>query len=59
MTDWTAISRARSLDIPADAVDRIAPSLTALEAAFRPLLKKLTHSVEPAVILSEQSVQGE
>ena len=58
MTDWHAIARARGLDIPAEAVERIAPSLNGLEAAFRPLLKNLTHSVEPAVILSEPAVEG-
>ncbi len=59
MTDWNVLARARGLDIPADAVERIAPSLQALEDAFRPLLTKLTHSVEPAVTLSETAVLGE
>jgi hypothetical protein len=59
MTDWNALARARGLNIPADAVERIAPSLEALEESLRPLLTKLTHSVEPAVTLSEAAVLGE
>jgi len=58
MTDWTAIAQARGLNIPDDAVERIAPALTALEDAFRPLRKKLSNSVEPAVVLSEPAVEG-
>jgi hypothetical protein len=30
-----------------------------LTAAFRPLLKQLSHDLEPAVILSESAVAGE
>ena len=59
MTDWNVLARARGLNIPEDAVERIAPSLESLEDALRPLLKKLTHSVEPAVTLSEAAVLGE
>jgi hypothetical protein len=59
MTDWTALARARGLDIPPDAVEHIAPSLTALEDAFRPLLARLAFALEPAVTLSEPAVFGE
>ncbi|MES1258870.1 MAG: hypothetical protein ABUS51_10585 [Acidobacteriota bacterium] len=59
MTDWTALARARGLDIPADAVEAIAPSLQALEAAFRPLPGKLVFAEEPAVTLSEGAVLGQ
>jgi hypothetical protein len=59
MTDWTAVARARGLDIPEDAVRNIAPSLTGLEATFRPLLARLPFSLEPVVILSEPAVLGE
>jgi hypothetical protein len=58
-TDWKALARARGLDIPAEAVESIAPGLQALEESFRPLLAKLSHTVEPAVILSETAVLGE
>jgi hypothetical protein len=58
MTDWKALARARNLNIPEDAVERIAPALDGLEGALRPLLTKLTHSTEPAITLSEQSVCG-
>lgn len=59
MTDWTALARARGLDIPGEAVEAIAPSLSALEESFHPLLAKLPFTLEPAVILSEPAVFGE
>ena len=58
MSDWNIISQGWDLNIPKDAVDQVAPALDALHASFRPLLAKLPHMVEPAVILSEQAVQG-
>jgi xanthine/uracil/vitamin C permease (AzgA family) len=59
MTDWTALARARGLDIPAEAVAGIEPSLHALEESFRGLLANLPFALEPAVILSEPAVFGE
>ena len=59
MTDWIALSRARGLDIPEDQVAQIAPSMEALEQAFRPLLAKLPYDLEPAITLSEKAVRGE
>ncbi|HEY1239344.1 MAG TPA: hypothetical protein VGF16_02255 [Bryobacteraceae bacterium] len=50
MTDWKAIARARGLAIPEADVEKIAPRLDALEAAFRPLAVKLTPDQEPAVV---------
>lgn len=58
-TDWQALARARSLNIPEEAITRIAPSLEALHLELRALLKHLPHSTEPAITLSEQSVLGE
>ena len=59
MSDWNAISQAAGLDIPADAMERIAPTLDALHASFRPLLAKIPHTLDPAIILSEKAVRGE
>ena len=59
MTDWIALARARGLDIPAEAVERIAPSLSSLEEDFRPLTARLPFSLEPAIVLSEAAVKGE
>jgi hypothetical protein len=59
MTNWTALAQARALDIPAAAVEAIAPSLDGLEQAFRPLLAKLPFTLEPAITLSESAVLGE
>ena len=49
MTDWKTLAAARCPDIPPDAAARIAPSLEALENAFRPLTEQLTPEIEPAV----------
>jgi hypothetical protein len=59
MTNWAALARARELDIPDDAVARIAPALDQLENSFKPLLRKLPYTVEPATTLSEAAVLGE
>jgi len=58
MPDWQALAKARKLDIPPDAIDRIAPALEALDADFSRLLPKLSNTVEPAIILSEAAVLG-
>ncbi len=51
MTDFKAIARARGLDIPEAELDRIAATLAALEAAFRPLTADLPSSLEPATCI--------
>jgi hypothetical protein len=48
--DWKAIAKVHGLDLPAPVLDRITAPLDALEAAFRPLAKGLTHDAEPATI---------
>lgn len=50
MTDWKGIARARGLAIPEAEIEAIAPRLDALEAAFRPLVAKLTPDQEPAAV---------
>ena len=49
MKNWKKIAEASGLRIPEPDLDRIAPALDALEAAFRPLAKDIPHDVEPAV----------
>jgi hypothetical protein len=58
MPDWQAIAKARDLKIPEDAIERMAPALDLLHAEFAPLLAKLAHTVEPAIIVSESAVFG-
>jgi len=58
MPDWQALAKARKLDIPQDAIDRISPALEALDAEFARLLPKLSNTVEPAITLSETAVFG-
>ena len=48
-TDWKALSQARRLDIPERDVEAISARLDALEAAIRPLTRKLTPDQEPAL----------
>lgn len=59
MTDWKAFAAIRCPDIPSDAVARIAPSLDALESAFRPLAASLTPNDESAVTFSNIQERGE
>ncbi|MEP6717255.1 MAG: hypothetical protein ABJC09_16910 [Terriglobia bacterium] len=59
MTNWLELSRARNLDIPYEAIVRIAPALDSLEQAFRPLSALLTGDIEPAIILSEAGLHCE
>jgi hypothetical protein len=59
MTDWKTLAALRCPDIPADAVARIAPSLDALEKAFRPLAATLTPTDEIAVTLSNLQERAE
>jgi hypothetical protein len=49
--DWKAAAQAFAPDIPADAIERIAPSLDKLEAAFGPLATKIPLETEPASVL--------
>lgn len=49
--DWKAAAAALAPDIPAEQIERIAPSLDGLEAAFRPLTAKLEAEIEPAYVL--------
>jgi hypothetical protein len=46
--DWKNIGRANGLAIPDAALERIAQSLDALEAGFRPLAHALPPETEPA-----------
>jgi hypothetical protein len=47
--DWKKIARASGLAIPDTSLERIAQSLDALEAGFRPLARALPPHIEPAV----------
>jgi len=55
--DWSAIAAGYGLSIP-DA-DRLKASLDSLEAAFRPLVSRIPHDVEPAVIFRAAPEPGE
>ena len=59
MKDWKGIASANRLDIPAADLERIAPALDALEAAFRPLAQSIPHAVEPAVTFRLDPEEGE
>jgi len=59
MKNWKKIAEAADLQIPDTDLDRIAPSLEALETTFRPLTKTIPDAVEPAVTFSIQPESGE
>jgi hypothetical protein len=48
MKNWKQMAESCALDIPD--VDRLIPTLDALEGAFRPLVKTIPHDVEPALL---------
>jgi hypothetical protein len=49
MKNWQKIAEAHGLNIPASDLERIAPALDAMEAAFRPLTKDIPDDLEPVV----------
>jgi hypothetical protein len=59
MTDFKAIAHARGLDIPDADLDRIVPTLEALETAFRPLAADLPASLEPATGICPQETEAQ
>lgn len=50
MRDWKLLAAGLNLDIPESDLERISPTMDALEAAFRPLVSEIPHETEPAVI---------
>lgn len=52
MKDWKQLARGAELDIPAQDLARLEAPLTALENAFRPLVKHLEPHMEPAPVFS-------
>jgi len=48
--DWTLIAKANGLAIPAAELERVAKTLDALEAIFRPLTASLPATLEPAAV---------
>jgi hypothetical protein len=57
MTNWKKIAEARDLGIPGEAIETVAPSLDALENAFRPLAASLTGDIEPAIIFRAEDTE--
>lgn len=51
MPNWKLIAAASHFDIPEEELNRIIPVLDALEAAFRPLVRKIPVETEPAFVL--------
>ncbi len=47
MTDWKKIAEAADPPIPAADIEKIAPLLEALEAAFRPLQRSIPPETDP------------
>ena len=56
MKNWKQISESSGFDIPD--LDRLVPTLDALESVFRPLVKAIPYDVEPAVIFRATAEDG-
>jgi len=52
--DWESIAKASGVDIPAAELHRVAKTLDALEATFRPLVGDLEVSLEPAAVFQAE-----
>ena len=50
MKDWRLLAKAGGLDIPSAELERVIDPLTALEEAFRPLVKDLSPELEPVTV---------
>jgi hypothetical protein len=48
-TDWTAIAKARGLDLPAEQLARVVEPLRTLESVFRPLTLRIPSALQPAI----------
>jgi hypothetical protein len=59
MKNWKKVAEAYELRIPDADLERIAPSLDALESAFRPLTKNIPDDVEPAITFGIFPESGE
>lgn len=59
MKNWKKLAEANDLRIPDSDIEAIAPSLDALESAFRPLTKNIPDDVEPAVTFTLIPEAGE
>ncbi len=58
MKDWKRIAEAHGLPLSPSELDRLTPALSALEEAFRPLLKDLTPELEPDLQLHLDQVNS-
>jgi hypothetical protein len=52
--DWVSIAKASGVEIPAPELNRVAKTLAALEATFRPLVGDLEVSLEPAAVFQAE-----
>ena len=50
MKNWKLIASGLNLGIPEEDLEKILPTMDALEASFRPLVADIPHETEPAVI---------
>jgi hypothetical protein len=55
MKDWKRMAETAGLEIPD--VERLAPSLDALEAVFRPLVEAIPHDAEPPLVFLPEALQ--
>jgi len=58
MKDWASTAKAAGLDIPAQDISRIVPTLNSLDETFRPLAESLTPEMEPAALFRADEEQA-
>jgi hypothetical protein len=56
MKNWKSIAAGNGVPVPEGELEKFAPALDALEAAFRPLVAAIPLEAEPAITLSEDAV---
>jgi hypothetical protein len=54
--NWKLIAQGNGVPVPAGELEKFAPSLNALEEAFRPLAATIPLEIEPSITLSEDAV---
>ena len=59
MKDWEGIAKASGVEIPAPELERVSKTLAALEATFRPLVRNLEVSLEPAAVFQAEEDAGD
>lgn len=56
MKNWKLIAAGSGVHVPDGELEKFAPAMDALEAAFRPLALSIPLEIEPAITPSEEAI---